>query len=377
MGGDFINYVEGAKVGPKVLENIVENREYNENIIWCYEKAAEDPIGFKLSRKQLEVRADRLEGCNKVFQLDVYENQKLKLLKRTNLCKDKFCENCKQVRQRVYLIKYIRKLEEHKDNLYHLTLTIPNVPGADLEDTLKKMRKNLKMLTRYLSGNKKIRNVDFENFGYKGALSSLEVTYNSKTFHPHYHLALVLENFSLGEKIHENAYSYNNKKVDGKLVRELKRKFSSEEILIQKVWYLLWNNITVNEKNIEETQLGYTCSIDKFEDGHYQELFKYLVKGTKENGDPMGFIQFKYLLNALYGMPQLLAYGCLRGIQDTDEWELYSNEWEILQEELKKIEYPQRICQTPEDILSDKSYSLLSKAALIIYLMKNNTINQY
>ena len=100
--------------------------------------------------------------CNKVWQLDKYENQKIKDFKKTNLCKDKFCSNCKKVKQASRMTKFIPHLDKLAEefDLYHVVLTVPNVEGHnyfDLKEVIQKMFDSYRKLNHYL-----INTISFE-----------------------------------------------------------------------------------------------------------------------------------------------------------------------------------------------------------------------
>lgn len=47
----------------------------------------------------LRKRMKRLQGCNKFWLTDTYEESHVKVLLRTYLCKDRFCNNCSQMKK--------------------------------------------------------------------------------------------------------------------------------------------------------------------------------------------------------------------------------------------------------------------------------------
>ena len=76
--------------------------------------------------------------------MDHYQEQKIKDFKRTNLCKDKFCNNCKKVKQASRMARFIPYLEQYKSDLFLLTLTVPNVLGNELRPMIKTIFKAYK-----------------------------------------------------------------------------------------------------------------------------------------------------------------------------------------------------------------------------------------
>lgn len=353
--------LENAKVPGDLLVNIVNNIEYNKIIIDYYQEYAKE-IGDP-KKKTLENKVENIEMCNKFWDLDAYHKAKIKDYKKTNLCKDKFCNNCKKVKQAARMAKYMGELEKYKDYSYHLTLTSPTVPGLELKDKIKLMAKCYRQLNLYLTGTKKIKGLDFSSWGYEGSIRSLEVTYKKDIYHPHYHCFLVLDGFKQSSKSNINTYSYNH--LDGS---KLNTKFSDEEILIQKIWHLLINQIKVTKSNIDKLEIGYSCKLDKLEPGDYNELFKYMTKEIDEVGQVLSYQNFKDLYIALYRVKQIQGYGCLYQITDDGDTESMIEAYDELIEELKKVENPERLLERPRDLLLDKKYTLISRKSYMKFL---------
>lgn len=308
-------------------------------------------------------RIESMSLCNKWWLIDRFDISKVKNFKKTNLCKDKFCNNCKKVKQSQRMSKYIPILKQYKDSLYHLVLTVPNCLGEDLKYTIKKMSKSFRKLMYYLRGDRKIVNYEWlQNLGYEGAVRSLEVTFKDDIYHPHYHIGIVLnpEELDKFKKKYINSYSYS--------YGELKNYFSDIEILIQKIWYLIWNDIRITSSNIDTLKEGYSCKLDKFNENDYQELFKYLVKGQDENANNFKYENFKVLYESLYRVKQIQGYGCLYKIDDNLDDELIEDMYSEYIEELYKKEIPIEILQSPGELMEDNEYILISKKSYIKYL---------
>ena len=352
-------------VDKETLKSIVDNKNYNNLIVDYYQRFSNDgSIAF--SKDLLSKKGERLDYCNKYWQLDKYEKQKIKDFKKTNLCHDKFCANCKKVRQAGRMAKYIPELEKYKGNLFHLILTVPNCSGQDLNATYKKMAKSFRRIIRYLDGTLKIKNIDFSIFDYQGAVRSLEVTFNGDSYHPHFHVAMVLNNdlFKLDSMSIINKYSYNNKHG----YRELKRLFCKEEILIQKIWYLLMNDIKVTEKSIDDLEEGYSCMVNQFHEDDYAELFKYISKGADEKGKPLTYDNFISLYYGLYRIKQIQGYGCLYRLDDDIDLEELELQYDEYVDVLKQKESPVVAYETPQDLLLDTEYTLISRKSFFKYL---------
>jgi plasmid rolling circle replication initiator protein Rep len=353
-----------ALIQKDLLQNVVDNREYNKVISEYYDRFKCE-AGMVFSRPDVEKWKKRLDLCNKYWLMDKYETQKIKDFQKTNLCLDKFCNNCKKVKQASRMAKYVPEIEPYRENLYHLTLTLPNCSGVSLRYTYDKMARAFKSLIRYLSGVKEIKGLDFSSWGYKGSVRSLEVTFKGDSYHPHFHVALVLtgQNF-LGEYENVNTYSYNYKNG----AAELKRLFCDQEILIQKIWYLLLNGHKVTKDSIDSLELGYSCTLWQFLDDDYAELFKYMTKGTDEKGYTLTYENFISLLHGLYRVKQIQGYGCLYRISDDEITEEYAKIYELMINEIRAKEKPIAVLEELEGLLSDNEYQLISRKSYYKYL---------
>lgn len=354
--------MKNITVEKEILQDVVDNIEYNQTIIGYYQKFSLDS-SVAFSKDLLSKKGERLDYCNKYWQLDKYEKQKIKDFKKTNLCHDKFCANCKKIIQAGRMARYIPELEKYKSKLYHLTLTVPNCSGQELNFTYKKMAKSFRTLIRYLDCRLKIKGINFSRFKYEGAVRSLEVTFKGDSYHPHFHVGIVLD-FELGRKKDINTYSYNNKNG----IRELKRLFSKEEILIQKIWYLLINDIKVTKSSIDELEEGYSCAIEKFNEDDYAELFKYISKGSDEEGKTLTYDNFVSLYYGLYRVKQIQGYGCLYRIDDDIDLEELDKQYDEYIQEIRKKESPLVTYEEPKDLILDSEYTLISRKTFFKYL---------
>lgn len=363
--------IDSAIVPKELLQSIVNNIEYNKVIIDYYSRFQEE-CGVAFSSDTLKRNTDRLDNCNRFWQLDKYQVQKIKDFRKTNLCHDKFCANCKKVKQASRMSKYIPVLEDYKDRLFHLTLTLPNCNGVDLLQTYKKMAKAFKTLINYLTGHNNIKGIDFSSWGYEGAVRSLEVTFNVNSYHPHFHVGIVLGSQLLGRKTIINKYSWDYKTG----IAELKRLFSEQEVLIQKIWYLLLNNEKVTKKAIDELEEGYSCAMDKFPEEDYAELFKYMTKETDEEGQVLTYENFISLYYGLYRVKQIQGYGCLYKITDDGDLEGLEEKYEEFIQEIRKKENPMMVYERPQDLFLDSEYKLISRKNYFKFLRQlDNNIN--
>lgn len=357
-----MNVIENAIVSKEVLKDVVENIEHNKVILEYYRRLSTE-CGIMFSFDTMERVTTRLEDCNSVWFFDKYEQAKIKDFKKTLLCHDKFCANCKKVKQAMRMAKYSPQLEQYKDKLYHLTLTNPNVTGVELPYTIRNMARSYKKLIRYLNGDLKIKGIDFSSWGYEGAVRSLEITFNGDDYHPHYHTGLVMSP-NLGKRNIENKFSFNYKNG----IAELVRLFCKQEILIQKIWYLLINGQKVTKKAIDELELGYSCTLVQFQEDDYAELFKYMTKASDQSGHTLSYENFVILYHSLYRVKQIQGYGVLYQLSNDEDFEVYELAYEEFIQDCLQKEKPMRSNQKPQALILDTEYTLISRKSYYKFL---------
>ena len=341
------------------LIQIINNNEYNKTIIDYYFRHSLEYPGVNFGGN-----AENIANCNRYWTLDYYKEQKIKDFKRTNLCKDKFCNNCKIVKQASRLAKFMPMIEElSKDKyLYHMVLTVPNCKGSELKETIReKIFKNFYILNRYLKLEKSIKGLDFEKYGYEGSIRSLEITFKGDDYHPHLHCIIALNNQLDDNRYIKNTFSKSRKNGY--------RKFTDFEILIQKIWYLLNNGLRVTKRSIDDLEIGYSCTVDSVDRSSVFEVFKYMTKSTDEKGNLLTYENFKVLREALYRVRQIQGYGCFYNVVDDDSIideadDLYNTIVELL----KAKEDPLEVCETPEDLLNDNTNKIISRKIIFRYL---------
>lgn len=344
-------------IDSEYLDNVLKNNEFNRVIL---EYLRKDYSDFEYDT--LKNRIERIEDCNRFWSLDKYQLAKIKDFKRTNLCKDKFCSNCKKVKQASRMARFMPHIKPYKDYLYQLVLTVPNVAGNALDGTIKEMYEAFPKLLHFLRCYKKIKGFDFAYLEYLGAIRSLEITYHGDNYHPHIHAILVFKG-QIGAKVHKNDFSidhYGNRED---------RLFSYEEIIIQKIWYLLITGQRVNKKNLYALERGYSCMLDKSHEDDFQEVFKYMTKGSSDDGQVISYDQFTLLDKVLKGVRQIQGYGCLFRIKDDDTLDdSVDSEYLPFIEELQKIERPTSVYESLVELRKDTTYTIISRKRVFKYL---------
>lgn len=271
----------------------------------------------------MQRRANRILRCGRFVDTLRFKDIGIHEVKSVKLCCDKFCGNCQKqlanARERKYT-PLLKELEKHFD-MYHITFTVPNVSELFLPKAVEDIIKEFARMIKYISGRKEIKGINFNGFGYVGAIRSLEITQNkdNKSFHPHLHCIFVMKKgLNLDKpKVFTNAFSYSY----GRKVQQ----FSAFEVFIQKLWYLCYNGQRVTKAAIEEAD-GYSCIVNRA-DGNYHQIFKYAIKGLlddkrnemrKSKGSierNLTYEEFKALYFALEGKRAMQGYGCFYGIK--------------------------------------------------------------
>jgi len=152
LSGMLMNFEFREKIANHVLSNKVINGYYKN----LQNKYAGNPSMFKC----ITNKRGRLDECNKYWELDHYKKTNIKIFKRTETCKDKFCLNCKKWRQAQRMKKFLPELEKYDKDLYFVTFTIPNVDGNHVKETIKKMFNAHNKLILYLFGTRKTKLFD-------------------------------------------------------------------------------------------------------------------------------------------------------------------------------------------------------------------------
>lgn len=151
-------------------------------------------------------------------------------LHRASFCGNRFCPMCswrmacKDSLEISILMEHLRK-EENKEFIF-LTLTVPNVEGADLDSSIRKYNKSFERLMK----RKEVARV------VKGYIRKLEVTYNSDkssesydTYHPHFHVVLAVNKSYFTDK---NYYINHDRWLN--LWRESTKDFNITQVDVRK-----------------------------------------------------------------------------------------------------------------------------------------------
>ena len=352
--------------GVEWFKDLQSKVKYNAYQSEYYELLADDYNDDSYRKK-----AERTLACSKIWDLNYYVRHGIKQIKSITRCQDSFCYVCQSLKaqRRFQIYSPVLKQLEKIYSIYHIVFTVPNVTGERLNWTLDKMYSRFGRLIAYLKGEKKVKGLDFYQYGYSGAVRALEITTGKRNtgndFHPHFHCMFVFsKNPPNMEKCIENSFS--NGKYDYVTNERKITYFSKFEWLLQRIWCLLMLDIRVTKENIVDIY-GVTDGLykDGFDvkadnaDGAYHELFKYCIKGTYKNEKIFDYKDFCYLEDALRNRRVYETYGILReynfnevgdmsDLQDMSD--MIFNE---LLRELQRREKPIVIQSCIEEILND------------------------
>lgn len=315
-GGAVERSVKDLFITREELEKIATYRLANQQTAKYYKDLAEDPFVTPAERDRYSQKSFNIGNCNTYWIFNAYPRIGIKDKIGAISCKDKFCPICQKAIQASRETRFTPMLNKIADDydIYHLTLTIPNVvvtgkmKQSEFDQIHNKMISGFKLLIRHLSGNaKKNSGLGFEGYGYAGALRNLEFKISGNECHSHIHCLLAFKKGAVFEKYILNRYSY---KRDGTI-----NYFSDFEILIQKVWRLIITGVPVKKENIDALPLGYSCYMCKKEKGEYAEIFKYVTKSEKGAGFHIPFNVFARLESWLSGRRAFQGYGVFYNLQ--------------------------------------------------------------
>ncbi len=331
----------------------VKRRIKNNDLISEYYESLNEETGHDIYL----TRSNAIKNCCKLWECDYFRIQGVKDVIRTNHCWSKFCDNCgnAKAQAREQKFKPLLDILSKTYDLYHIVLTVPNCESFELLRVVDKMLNSFGQLYRVFRGNAKIKNLDFSRYNSIGAIRAIEITknYKTNTMHPHLHCIFVFNKklkLDLKGKTHKNAYSSNNCDNEKKFSKE--RKFSDFEILIQKLWYLKYNDIKITKNALDFLKLGYSCICENA-DGDYHQIFKYATKGIFKDNLTYGYIDFKNLETALHKRKIIQGYGVLNKFNfdiNNDYESQIDEEYQKMLDKLKSIEDPIRTFEFLKDI---------------------------
>lgn len=158
---------------------------------WAEHKKISDKIAQKLFCLGYEKRAKRMQECADFIEYKYCADCGKFMVKRANLCRDRFCSTCQW---RLSLQRYgaMSRILDTLSNAYPeasyslVTLTVQNCKPQELAKTLDKMGEAWHLVLN----QRKLKPL------LLGTARSVELTYNARTkeLHPHYHVMVAWYN---------------------------------------------------------------------------------------------------------------------------------------------------------------------------------------
>lgn len=357
--------IQNISLQAEKVRKAKKNIRLNDGIADYYEALSVDYYDDKFHN-----RASAVKYCFKYWDVDYFTQQGIKDVLKVNRCRDLFCRNCQKQLAEERFGKYVSVLKDLRKSfdLYHIVFTVPNCKAPELNDTLTQMYKKFIYINQYLQCKRKIKGLDLKQLGYNGAVRSLEITTKSTTngieYHPHFHTLFLFRKGIRFRGENKNQFSYDNEH------NRKTRTFNDFEILLQKMWYLFYNEKKVSLKSLAETGQGYSVVADKFKgENDFKEVFKYSIKGPTAKGvRGLSYETFKTLYRGLHRRKIIQGYGRLNkftfddGITKEEIERIYS----MMRDDLITQEEPVRCISSLEDVLDD-----LENRPDIIYISKN------
>ncbi len=319
------------KVSDTFFEKLPQRLKYNNVISGYYKTYAEDFEGTSLEHRFLGC-SDRVKNCSLIWDMLHFENEHVKLIEGTNLCRDRFCPNCQSALAFKRYKQFFPIFQDMADKcyqVYHCVFTVKNCSGGLLRNTIKRMFKSMSVLVQYFDGRKKIKGLDLSCFLFFAGIRALEVTYNKEDdeYHPHLHCLMSLDKKAFSPKVIKNVFSYSNK--NNKITL-----FSEEEVLLQKIWYLLNVGKKVTLENIDDFAEGYSVKCQKAKPEDYKEVFKYAFKNDLNGDECFDYERFKVYRENLSGLRFIQGFGACRDY-DFDDETLSDEELDLIYNEFR------------------------------------------
>lgn len=158
---------------------------------WAEHKKISDKIAQKLYALGYEKRAKRMQECADYIEYKYCADCGKFMVKRANLCRDRFCSTC-QWRLSLQRYSAMSRILDTLSNAYPeasyslVTLTVQNCKPQELAKTLDKMGEAWHLVMN----QRKLKPL------LLGTARSVELTYNARTkeLHPHFHVMVAWYN---------------------------------------------------------------------------------------------------------------------------------------------------------------------------------------
>ena len=211
----------------------------------------------------------RIVDCGTLMQFVTNNDEDKYKLYKSNFCGNRFCPMCawrKSLKDSLsisIMMKYIEN--ELKLNFIFLTLTVPNVKGKELDNTIKKMNKAFKKLMDRAPVKK----------ATKGFVRKLEVTYQKEEF-------ITESLYNQKEKYYKNKNlkigdkepNFNTYHPHFHLILAVSKSYKSDDYISQNKWLALWQQ-SMEDDSISQIRVN---DIKKRDNKEVFEIAKYSAK---------------------------------------------------------------------------------------------------
>lgn len=222
---------------------------------------------------------ERVKTCGDFMQHLTTFDMNAKRVHRSNSCGNRFCPICtwnKAKKDAIQISVTMQGIREEKDQEFILmTLTAPNVSGAELKNEIDKFNVAFKNLMKRQAVTKVIN----------GYIRKLEVTYNSDRFvtEEMYNNPKRQEYFvKRGLRVGDNNPNYDTYHPHFHVIMAVNKSyFTDTKVYIkQSQWLDMWQDC-MNDTNIVSLDVRKVRSSEKSENGAILEVAKYSAKGNE------------------------------------------------------------------------------------------------
>lgn len=264
------------------------------------------------------LKIERLKECGNFLSFVSNKDKTNFRLVSGNFCKNRFCPICSWLKARknaFEILELLRSVEKKENKKFiFVTLTIPNVQGEELSDSIEFLNKAFKRLTE-------LEEVKKMNFGY---IRKIEVTYQGDEF-------VTKENKHIYKKlsIGTRLYSYNTFHPHMHILFAVNKSYEkSKNYISEEKWLELWKQST-RDNTITEVKS------QNVRMGSIKEVMEIATYSAKQSELYLNKEVFDNFYNGLY-RKKLITYNGLfkqyRQLQEKGKLELDDEEFENLKE---------------------------------------------
>lgn len=228
--------------------------------------------------KKFNLLATRIEQCGTQKRKYKTANE-IKTI--TYHCQSIYCPICQQNDYQEKYDMYTPILQKYSKTHYltRIIFSTKKISFLELYENINKIYNSFEKIIRYLKGDKKIRNLDFIQYGYLGAIKILKLkTHSNNLITPTLDCIFIFNKQS----------SLKNLPIKD---------------LIQKIWTLLTNDIEITKKEILNTSIFSSQT---------QEQINYTDFFSQEDIKQINYKNFKLLYETLNNRNKFITYGILK-----------------------------------------------------------------